>query len=41
VIDLITGERSGQFDPEIVDLFMENLPTFRAILQAHEEEGLH
>lgn len=41
VIELITGERGGQFDPEIVDLFMENLPTFRAILQAHEEEGLH
>jgi response regulator RpfG family c-di-GMP phosphodiesterase len=41
VIDLIVAERGGQFDPEVVDLFMENLPTFRAILQAHEEEGLH
>jgi len=41
VVEALNMERSRHFDPEVVDLFMEHLPTIRAILKAHEDDGLH
>ncbi len=40
VLDLFAKERGKQFDPEIVDLFLEHLDICRQILAADREEGV-